>query len=140
MIHVFSSLCILCEELRYAGPWIDVELFGELQEVLHGDALVRHLFHGGELLLHGEVDALDDEVVGGLLAGQHRPLLQERFAVVVLSQPAKLLEVRLVFPARGGEMLYPYYTTHSYSDCIKLHLILGFPAFNSGVECQKYNL
>ena len=102
----FSSLCILGEELRDAGPGIDVELFGELQEVLHGDALVRHLLHGGELLLHREVDALDDEVVGGLLAGQRRPLLQERFAVVVLSQPAKLLEVRLVFPAKEEGKYY----------------------------------
>ena len=94
------TIGLLGEELRDAGPGIDVERLGELHEVLHGDALVRHLLHGGELLLHREVDALDDEVVGGLLARQHRPLLQERFAVVVLAQPAKFLEVRLVFPAR----------------------------------------
>ena len=91
-------LYLLGKELRDAGPGIDVELLGELHEVLHGDALVRHLLHGGELLLHGEVDALDDEVVGRLLARQHGALLQEGLAVVVFSQPPKLLEVRLVFP------------------------------------------
>ena len=105
MLQVISSLCILGEELRYAGPGIDVELFGELQEVLHGDALVRNLLHCGELLLHCEVDALDDEVVGRLLASQHRPLLQKCLAVVVFSQPPKLLEVRLVFPVRRRNIM-----------------------------------
>ena len=36
---------LLCEELRDARPGVDVELLRQLEEILHGDALVRHLFH-----------------------------------------------------------------------------------------------
>ena len=99
------TIGLLGEELRDAGPGIDVERLGELHEVLHGDALVRRLFHGSKLFFHREVDALDDEVVGRLLASQHRPLLQKCLAVVVFSQPAKLLEVRLVFPVRRRNIM-----------------------------------
>ena len=53
---------LLGEKRRNAGPRIQVQLLGQLQEVLDADALVRHLLHGSELLLHGKVQAMDDLV------------------------------------------------------------------------------
>lgn len=63
---------------------------------LHANALVGHMAHQLRLLLHLQIDAPDDQVVGGRLARQMGMVQQEFARVVVLAQHAELLEHLLV--------------------------------------------
>lgn len=53
-----------------ASTRICLELFRKLQHVLHANALMSNVSHQLVLLFHLEVDAIDDEIVGGIFVHQ----------------------------------------------------------------------
>ena len=57
--HSSFRAALLSKEGWNTGTGVEVQLLGQLQQVLDADALVGHLLHRVELVLHGQVETVN---------------------------------------------------------------------------------